>query len=326
VSTQPLPRRLVGISPKAYEHPADRAATAALQSIPMLDKAVRKLIEFQYERAYRQVYLASAVKLGPRQLPGIWERYEDVLASLDLPDVYDLYLTQLPLTNAAAIGSGKPMILLSSGAVSLLEPDEVATVLAHEVGHILSDHVLYRTALLILLQLALGSRIPVVAGLPLNAVRSALLEWSRAAELTCDRAATLASHDPLLTCRTLLVMAGGVPSRHLDLDAFLQQADEYKEWKSGWDRLSRFMIELNLTHDFPVRRVGELTAWVRSGEYDRIVGGDYVKRDQPTDARGEAGDAVRHYTERFRKIFQEAGESVTSAGERFSDWLNGRSN
>ena len=46
--TDPLPedQRLKDISPKAYEHPADRAATAALQSIPMLDVVVRKLIEF----------------------------------------------------------------------------------------------------------------------------------------------------------------------------------------------------------------------------------------------------------------------------------------
>jgi len=43
-----------GISPKAYEHPADRAATAALKAIPMLDSVVRMLIEWRYERALRQ--------------------------------------------------------------------------------------------------------------------------------------------------------------------------------------------------------------------------------------------------------------------------------
>ena len=60
--TDPLPedQRLKDISPKAYEHPADRAATAALQSIPMLDQVVRKLIEFGYERALRQIFLAGS--------------------------------------------------------------------------------------------------------------------------------------------------------------------------------------------------------------------------------------------------------------------------
>jgi len=37
--------RLIGISPRAYEHPADRAATASLATIPYLDQLVRKLIE-----------------------------------------------------------------------------------------------------------------------------------------------------------------------------------------------------------------------------------------------------------------------------------------
>ena len=48
--TDPLPedQRLAELSSKAYEHPADRAATAALKSIPMLDQVVRKLIEFGY--------------------------------------------------------------------------------------------------------------------------------------------------------------------------------------------------------------------------------------------------------------------------------------
>ena len=57
--------RLTDISSKAYEHPADRAATSALASIPMLDLVVRKLIEMGYERALRQTYLGSSVRLVP---------------------------------------------------------------------------------------------------------------------------------------------------------------------------------------------------------------------------------------------------------------------
>ena len=145
--------RLVDISPKAYEHPADRAATAALKRIPKLDLVVRKLIEFQYERALRQSFLASSIKLGPQQLPEVWSRYENVLATLDMPGTYDLYVTQWPLANASTIGSKKPIIVLASSAVSLLDEEELQTVLAHEAGHILSDHVLYTTALVLLLRL-----------------------------------------------------------------------------------------------------------------------------------------------------------------------------
>jgi Zn-dependent protease with chaperone function len=318
---QLMPHRLEAISPKAYEHPADRAATAALKKIPKLDLVVRKLIEFQYERALRQSFLASSIKLGPEQLPETWAGYERVLATLDMPETYDLYVTQWPLANAATIGSEKPMIVLNSAAVSLLDEAELQTVLAHEAGHILSDHVLYRTALMILLQLSL-TRLPLVAGVPLIAVRAALLEWFRATELSCDRAATLVNRDPLVTCRTMMVMAGGANSRKLNLDAFLKQASEYEEWGSGWDRMSRFFVELGLTHDFPVRRVHEVMKWVRSGEYDRIIGGDYLRRgDDDVDPRAAAGEAVDHYAERFRRLFRDAQEEVEKASGKLSDWL-----
>src|SRR5438067_6872319 len=282
--SSPVSRRLTRISPKAYEHPADRAATAALKSIPGLDAVVRKLIEFRYERAFRQGLKAASIRLGPQQLPEVWNRYENVLSTLDMPGLYDLYLTQAPIANAAAIGSQHPMIVLNSQSLTLFDDAELETVLAHEAGHILSEHVLYETALMILLQLVPLGRVPALAGLPLIAIRSALLEWFRAAELSADRAATLVNRDPLVTARTLMVMAGGIPSSRLELDPFLRQAQDYHEWKSGWDRFSRLRNELNQTHSYPVRRVAEVMDWVRSGAYDRIIGGSYPKRGDPVDA------------------------------------------
>ena len=315
--------RLTDISPKSYEHPADRAATAALGSVPMLDQVVRKLIELQYERALKQSFLASSVKLGPEQMPEIWRAWERVLARLDMPEDYDLYVTQWPLANAAAIGSGKPIVVLNSQLVSLLDEDELRTVLAHEAGHILSDHVLYRTALLILLQVTRAARLPLLAGLPLMAVRTALLEWARATELTCDRAATLVNRDPMTTCRTLMALGAGIPSSKLNVDAFMVQASEYAEWDSSFDRMSRFLTELGLTHAYPVRRAMEVQEWVRSGDYNRIIGGEYVRRTDPVDPRAEAGGAVEFYSERFRAIFREAGDQVAKTGQRAAGWVRG---
>jgi Zn-dependent protease with chaperone function len=214
------------------------------------------------------------------------------------------------------------MIMVNSGAIGLFEDDELDTVLAHEVGHILSEHVMYQTALLIVLQLVPLGRIPALAGLPLLAIRSALLEWYRAAELSSDRAATLVNRDPLVTARTLMVLSGGVRSEKLNLDAFLRQGQEYLEWESAWDRLSRLVTELNLTHSYPVRRVAELMVWVRSGEYDRIVGGGYRKRGDPApDAREEAGEAYEHYRRRFTRFFEDAGDTLAKAVDKMAEWL-----
>src|SRR3954451_18519038 len=318
------------ISSKAYEHPADRAATAALAKIPMLDLVVRKLIEFGYERALTQVFLAGSVKLGSEQLPEAWAAHRAACARLGLPEIPPRYLTQFPVTNAAAIGAKRPMIMLNSRTVEVLDEEELRTVLGHEAGHVLSEHVLYRTALMILLSIG-SAGLPMLAGLPLVAVRIALLEWYRAAELSADRAATLVNRDPLITSRTLLVMAGGASSRKLNLDAFLKQAAEYEEWEPGWDKLSRLRVELSQTHAFPVRRVSELMKWVRSVQYDRVLRGEYVRRGDPVDPRAEAGEAFEHYAERFRILFRDAGTGVAGAGdkvadaaEKVGDWLRDR--
>jgi Zn-dependent protease with chaperone function len=315
----PQDQRLLEISSKAYEHPADRAATAALHSIPMLDAVVRKLIEYGYERALRQVLLGGSVRLGGDQLPAVWVSHRAALARLDLDEDHDLYLTQFPITNAAAIGAGKPLVVVNSRTVEVLDEHELRAVFGHEAGHILSDHVLYRTALIILLTLSGIGRMPILMGLPLAGVRLALLEWFRTAELSCDRAATLVTRDPLVTCRTLMVMAGGASSRKLNLDAFVRQAGEYEELEWGWDRVARLRVELEQTHAFPVRRVHELMGWVRSGDYDRVMNGEYPKRGDRTEARREAGDAVEFYAERFRKIFREASAGVEKAGDRMAD-------
>src|SRR3954464_15099502 len=285
--------RLDAISPRAYQHPADRAATAALNTVPYLDQDVRKLIELGYERALRAVSLGSSVRLGQEQLPQIWVLHRQVFSALDLRDVPDLYLTQYPFANAMTIGAGRPIVVLNSELVRLLDADGQRAVLAHEAAHVHSDHVLYQTALVILLQLS--TNLPLLAGLPLMPIRYALLEWFRAAELSCDRAAALLTRDPQAVCRSLMVLSAGAATEHLNLDAFIKQGLDYDEKGTGLDRLSRLLQDLQVTHPLPVKRVRELLDWVREGDYDRIVGGEYLRIGDEPPLREEGDTAAAHY-------------------------------
>lgn len=313
--------QLEGISPRAFEHPADRAATAALTSIPGLDQVVRKLIELGYERALRAAYLGSSVRLGPDQLGDTWNLHNQVFKTLDIQQVPELYITQMPFANASTIGSGKPIVVVNSELVRLLGEAEQRAVLAHEAGHVLADHVLYHTALVILIRMGSSFPLPIIGGLPVIAVRRALMEWYRAAELSCDRAAALATRDPEAVCRTLMVVAAGAEADQLDLGQFMAQASDFETGGSGLEKLSRMLLDLNMTHPLPVRRAQQLMAWVQSGDYDRIVGGDYMKRGEEPPVREEAGDAAAHYADRFRSAFRDAGEAVGSATDQLADWL-----
>ena len=260
-------RRLKDISPKAYEHPADRAATAALQSIPgARPRDPRARRDALRARLPAELHGERRRGSGRRSCRACGRSWHGAIDTLDLADGFDVYVRQLAArrTHRRSARASR-WWSCNSAAITLLDDEELQTVLAHEAGHILSDHVLYQTALVTLLQLSPLVRLPLLAGLPMLAVRSVLLEWFRAAELSADRAATLVNRDPLVTSRTLMVLASGLPSADLDLDAFLRQGQEYHEWDSAWDRLSRRVTELNLTHSYPVGRVAELTEWVRVG-------------------------------------------------------------
>jgi Zn-dependent protease with chaperone function len=313
--------KLEGISPRAYQHPADRAATAALQKVPYLDEVVRKLIALGYERALRAAALGSSVRLGQEQLPHIWVLHRQCFNALDLEEVPDLYLTQFPLANAATIGIDRPVVVLNSELVRILDNEGRRAVLAHEAAHVHSGHVLYQTALLILLRVGSSARLPLLAGLPLLPIKLALLEWFRGAELSCDRAAALVTRDPMAVCRALMVISAGEAAEDLNLDAFIAQAMDYEEG-TGVEKLTRLMQDLRVTHPMPVRRVRQLLEWVRAGDYDRIVDGDYIRRGHEPPLRDEADAAQEHYAKRVADAFQQAGSSINEVGQQLGDWLS----
>ena len=315
--------KLDDISPKAYQHPADRATTAALANVPYLDQVVRKLVALGYERSLRTATLGAAVRLGDNQLPHIHKLQREVFNVLDHEPVPDLYITQDPMANAFTGGSEKPVVVVNSEIVRLLDEDGQRVVLAHEAAHVHSDHVLYLTALAILKQLVSGTvaRIPMLAGLPMVAVYYALLEWSRSAELSCDRAAALVTRDPEAVCHALMVITAGEAAEHLSLDAFIAQGMEYQD-VAGAAKITRMMQDLNVTHPLPVRRVHYLLDWVKGGEYEAMIGGEYLRRGQEPSVSEEASAARDHYADRISSAVQEAGSSVAEVGQQLGDWLN----
>jgi Zn-dependent protease with chaperone function len=313
--------KLERISPRAYQHPADRAASAALAKIPYLDDVVRRLIALGYERALRTAALGSAVRIGEQQLPAIWVLQREVYNVLDMERVPDLYITQFPFANAFAVGTQSPIVVVNSELVRLLDDDGRRVVLAHEAAHVHSDHVLYQEALLILLRLGSSVRLPLLAGLPLLAIQLALLEWFRAAELSCDRAAALVTRDPQAVCRALMVMSAGEAAEDLNLDAFIAQAMDYSEGGSGLEKITKLLQDLRLTHPMPVRRVRLLLDWVHEGEYDRMVRGDYLRTGEEPSAREEAESTIPYYADRIGSAIQSAGSSVAEVGQQLGDWL-----
>ena len=317
----PLPQ----ISSRAYEHPADRAALNTLRALPGFDEVVRKVAGFLGERGVRQLFLANAVRVGPNQRPQLDELYTEVLQTLDWPTRHELYVSQTPIANAMAVGFDRPFIVLNSGMVSLLEREERRAVIAHELGHIMSGHATYTTLALILITIGLRN-LPFLAGVALLPFELALLEWYRKAEFSADRAALLGSQDPPATMRLFLKLAGGNPSDdRIDLDAFLAQAAEYETDQGAWDKLWQVLNTAFRTHPFGTVRAAELQRWVQSGEYDRILRGEYPRRgpDEDRPLREDYAAAADYYGSQARGAVDTLNDVLGRARDAFTSAFRG---
>src|SRR5207244_11421584 len=133
--------------------------------------------------------------------------YTDVLTTMDWEPRPELFISQTPFVNAGAYGMERPFIVINSGALKLLDDDEMRALLGHELGHVMSGHALYHTLLVLILNVSLGA-LPFLAGIAILPIQLALLEWSRKSELPSDRAGLLACQDPGHSLRVNLKFAG----------------------------------------------------------------------------------------------------------------------
>jgi Zn-dependent protease with chaperone function len=263
-----------------YVHPADSRALAALRAIPGIDSALKKLLAVTGESAIRVIFMASAVKVTPEQCPDLHAKLQVACTTLGV-DMPDLFVQQSPVVNAFTGGVKRPVIVLHSSLIERLTDEEVLAVVAHEVGHIHAEHVLYLTAARLLEAIANGALVAsplagIVKQLVSGTMRAALLAWARRAELSCDRAALLVTQDPHVIGRTMMKLCGGTFASKVDYEQFLAQARDFQKNydEKALDRFWADIITSGMTHPFPVWRVSEILKWVESGEYKRLMTGE----------------------------------------------------
>jgi Zn-dependent protease with chaperone function len=322
------------ISAVSWEHPADRAALQALRAVPGVDEVIRKVLALLGgERGVRLLFQGNAVRIGPAQFPKLWHLHTEVCTTLDWPDAPELYVSQTPFFNAGAYGIDKPFIVVHTAAIELLDDDELRVLLAHELGHVMSGHALYRTIAAILALISLGA-LPMLASIAVLPVRLAFLEWSRKSELSADRAGLLGAQDIVVAQRLDMKMAGGGRGGNfagqLNVDAFMQQAHEYASSAEGLDVVYKVLSSLALTHPMHTIRAAELQHWVSGGEYDRILRGEYVRRGTEQKERpigqdfaaagsyyaGEARELATHVADAARKAAEKAREAFRNAQQK----------
>ncbi|MCM4076157.1 M48 family metallopeptidase [Paractinoplanes hotanensis] len=328
---------LTGISSRAWEHPADRGALTALRELRGFDDVVRGLFGMWNERGFRLSYLAGAIRVDHRQYPRVHGLFAEAADSLDVTERPEVYVSQSPFITSKAIGMDRPFIVISTGAVEKLDDDELRTLLGREIGHVRSGHAVYQTIMTLLTRWVTSVSWLPVGAIALRAIIAAMYEWWRKAELSADRAGLLAAQDPAASLRLFMKQAGGGDLSQIDTAAFLEQAAEYEGGGDLRDSIHKIGMTAFSGEPVPVARAAELQKWVDSGDYGRILGGDYPRRDDDRDASvtADVKAAAASYRDSFRdspdplvtfarKAAGGAADLVGSAARGARNWANGR--
>jgi Zn-dependent protease with chaperone function len=268
------------LHPSNFQHPLDVSATESLSKIPLLPTVLNWLNARSFEQIIRQRNLENTIRLGKNQGGSIYEAFEYACHILDIKQVPELFIQNQPFFNAYATGTERHSIVLTSSLIDALDEDEILAVIGHELGHIKCEHMLYKNVsyLLALFGMELiRELIPGVGQAAGMAIGYAFTHWARKAELSCDRAALLVSQDINTVTNLIMLMAAGsrklIPE--LNLEAVLEQAEDLQEMENTLIGKLVLVQELNDTHPVPIRRCVEISKWATSGQYQRIIAGEY---------------------------------------------------
>ena len=133
----------------------------------------------------------------------------------------EVFVKSDPRLNAGAFTDGKRQyIVLNSGLVQLLEPEELPAIIGHELGHAFYQHM------------------AIVEEPESDAHAIFTFERSRAQEISADRVGLVSVTDPDFALRAEIKIACGLGAQHFtdDIDAFIEQLSEPPdEIDSPWE-------------------------------------------------------------------------------------------
>ncbi|NPV89896.1 MAG: M48 family metallopeptidase [Firmicutes bacterium] len=269
-------QKLFNLDPQDYEHPFDRKALNALRSTPGLEPLVRKFNQYGIDKILKVNYTGSNIKVNERNFPEVHAALNEVVEIISPPVVPDLYIRWDFSINAFTAGVEKPIIVLNSGCLDLLDHEELLYLIGHEVGHIKSQHVLYHqmAQIIPLLGSIVGDVTLGFGRLISTGLQIALLNWQRMSEFTADRAGLLACQNVTAASNALVKMAG-LPQKYLNsfnVEEFIAQAKEFEDYDfDTLDKVAKVVSIMLADHPWIVMRAAEFYKWIESGEYDQIL-------------------------------------------------------
>ena len=259
-----------------YMHELDRKAFDALNNFPKFVKFREAYMANVDEKIEKINNLSTAIRLSENQMPEVYSLLPPICAKLGI-SIPDLYFVQSKEMNAWTFGTTEPYICVTSALIEKVPLELVASVIAHECGHIACQHTLYHS---MAVQLLNGidnsplSRIPAIRKYITPTLVNAILFWYRCSELSADRAAVLCDGAADKTVDMLLRIHG---YENINRDEFLKQALDLKAFveESQSNKMLEQMLVRGNSHPRLATRAYECFEWTKTRQYEGILNGTY---------------------------------------------------
>ena len=255
-----------------FIHDSDRAALNALKAIPGFTQLLKGFMKIWNEKQFKILNMSTYLKIDQDQM----KKYHDMLLPICRRlgiAVPELYISLNPVPNAYTSGDTEPFIVMTSGLINAVPDELIASVLAHECGHIACHHVLYSTMGRLILNGAaafLG-----LSPLMTTPLQMAFYYWMRCSEFSADRAAAVCDGTGEKVVNMCMTLAGYDKNFPIEAnkDAFLAQAKEYRDMVSGsaFNKTLEFIMFNSMNHPLNAVRAYECNEWCKTENFKRIA-------------------------------------------------------
>lgn len=283
-------KRIDGNGIPNYAYELDYESRRKLDAIPGFYETAKTITRPSVSREVHE-YTRTSLAVGPNQFPEIYQIACECASTLGIA-IPNVYIKNAQEVNACAyaVDDVEPTVIVNSGMLERFTLPELKYVIGHECGHLHNYHSAYRVLSSMVLGIGVAgvsAGISSVLGGLLSAGSMVLLNtWSRASEVTADRAGLLCA-DSLEDCHNAMakLMYGGIiGSEHqIDFGDIRRQLDDTME------SVARYS-EIMSTHPATARRIAAISEFAECAVYyewrpERKAPGAFMRSKQETDMR-----------------------------------------
>lgn len=263
---------LKGLTPQDFYHPEDLKGLKRLEAVPGIKRFLAETISNLREKFTSIEMYGDGINISQDVYPELFEILVSVSRTLGREEVPNFSLTWGYDISMGTEGAKSPRITALSGAIDLLEGDEISFLIGHEIGHIMAGHKPFHNVL-ITLYTPLMKKVP-NAEIWMSLLRPMLLQWYRTSDYTADRAGLLACQNINVALKTMVKMSG-IPKKFyhkINPDSILKQAIEFERKNQNLaDGLIQNLSINTACAPWMVVRAAKLYQWYKSGAYTEII-------------------------------------------------------